>query len=474
MRPDKLTARSLLTLEPIIQKPAFSVFIIWLLGTWALFPTLGIPGMRDWDESIYASVARNILSTGDMIKLQLGDAPYFNKPPLFMVLTAGSFNLFGVNEFSARLISALFAIGCLLIGYALVRKLVSERVAFFSSLLVLAHAQFIQISQHGRMESMVTFFILLACYAMFRIPENARWWLVFFISLAAGVLTKGVFALIPVLLFISLSVYSHKFRNSVCSFWFLIGVLLFLVSSLPWFYLEYQTYGTVYLDEFWGRQTFTRITTAFEGHNGGPFYYLNRLSFRYFSTWAFLIIPALIYGIWKWFRERSVGLFFLNVFIWSGLLFFSLLVGTKLPWYVYYLYIPLATLCVLMLEDIPDRFVVFRHIVFGLSFLYILISGVLTPDKFQGYKPFRDEFARNLPMGKKLISFNLDFPALYFYANCPVENTADLQTFRDKLQTEPSCFISRTTDFEKLPGNLPVEILAKNGEYVFFRRKPGN
>jgi 4-amino-4-deoxy-L-arabinose transferase-like glycosyltransferase len=114
----------------IIDRPHYALLSLILFSAWALIPTLGTPGLRDWDEGIYASVASNILETGDVINLRLGDAPYFNKPPLFMILVCGSLKIFGMNEFSVRIVSVLFAIGSLIVGFLLARKLFSNRTAY--------------------------------------------------------------------------------------------------------------------------------------------------------------------------------------------------------------------------------------------------------------------------------------------------------------------------------------------------------
>ena len=55
------------------------------------------------DEARYAQVAREMLLRGDLITPTLGGHPWFEKPALLYWMMIGSFSLFGVSEWAARL-----------------------------------------------------------------------------------------------------------------------------------------------------------------------------------------------------------------------------------------------------------------------------------------------------------------------------------------------------------------------------------
>ena len=71
----------------------------------------------DPDEPRYASTARDMVLNGNWIVPHFNGVPRINKPPLFYWAIAISYKLFGINEFSARLPSALAATGTVLITY---------------------------------------------------------------------------------------------------------------------------------------------------------------------------------------------------------------------------------------------------------------------------------------------------------------------------------------------------------------------
>jgi len=74
------------------------------------FSHLGAIGFVGPDEPRYTWVARAMAETGDWVTPRLYGKPWFEKPVLYYWEAAASFKLFGVNETSARLPSALSAL----------------------------------------------------------------------------------------------------------------------------------------------------------------------------------------------------------------------------------------------------------------------------------------------------------------------------------------------------------------------------
>src|SRR3989442_25846 len=73
------------------------------------FSHLGALGVVGPDEPRYASVAREMAESGDWVTPHLYGQPWFEKPVLFYWAAALAYRKFGVNEFAARLPSALVA-----------------------------------------------------------------------------------------------------------------------------------------------------------------------------------------------------------------------------------------------------------------------------------------------------------------------------------------------------------------------------
>ena len=63
------------------------------------------------DEGRYAEIPREMLSGGDWVIPHLNGLDYIEKPPLQYWATALTYRVLGVSEFSARLYTALTALG---------------------------------------------------------------------------------------------------------------------------------------------------------------------------------------------------------------------------------------------------------------------------------------------------------------------------------------------------------------------------
>lgn len=78
------------------------------------FSRLDALGLVGPDEPRYASVAREMVRSGDWVTPRLAGEPWLEKPPLYYWGAAAAFSLFGVSEFAARLPSALAALAATL------------------------------------------------------------------------------------------------------------------------------------------------------------------------------------------------------------------------------------------------------------------------------------------------------------------------------------------------------------------------
>ncbi|MDE2757369.1 MAG: glycosyltransferase family 39 protein, partial [Acidobacteriota bacterium] len=79
---------------------------VWIL----FFLGLGGLGLVGPDEPRYAQIAREMLASGDFVTPRYFGEPWLEKPVLYYWLAAAAYSIFGVNEFAARLPSALAAV----------------------------------------------------------------------------------------------------------------------------------------------------------------------------------------------------------------------------------------------------------------------------------------------------------------------------------------------------------------------------
>src|SRR3989344_3337898 len=110
------------------------IFLFLLVISPLFFYKLGQSSLVNWDEAWYAVISRNILTTGDPLNLIYNGLPYIDHPPAGFWLIALSFKLFGINEFTARLASAVAGFISLIVVYFLGKELFNRAVGITSAL----------------------------------------------------------------------------------------------------------------------------------------------------------------------------------------------------------------------------------------------------------------------------------------------------------------------------------------------------
>ena len=180
------------------------------LSLFIVFYLLGEGSLHDWDEAIYAQVAKEIAVSDNWLTLTWAGYPFWHKPPLYFWLTAVAYKMVGINEFAARICSAAFGFGVVALTSWFGLRLFSWAAGVIAALLLLSIDQstychwynFLCQARVGMLETMLTFWLILSLILVWE--ANERPWLIAFIGITAGfaVMTKawiGFFALaIPV------------------------------------------------------------------------------------------------------------------------------------------------------------------------------------------------------------------------------------------------------------------------------------
>jgi dolichol-phosphate mannosyltransferase len=168
--------------------------ILGAIAAVAVLPNLSYP-LLDPDETRYAEIAKEMVESGNLLVPTRQGLPYLDKPPLLYWLTAGSFHLFGINEFAARFVTAMAAVGTVLGMFWIGRVLVGLRAAWLGAFLQIMCIGFILSGRFLFMDSLLTFFTtlsLLAGYAACRGGVfRPGYWVVAAVACGLGTLTKG-------------------------------------------------------------------------------------------------------------------------------------------------------------------------------------------------------------------------------------------------------------------------------------------
>lgn len=160
------------------------------------------------DETRAMSVAWDMWQRGDFLVPHLNGQPYSHKPPLLQWCIHGFWLLFGVNEWSARLVAPLFALGNLVMTVSLSKRLWpdDETSPKMAPLLLLCLPVWALWNSLTLYDMVATFFTLFALHGIIRAVqgETRLGWMMFGLAMGLGILAKGPAILImtlPVALF---------------------------------------------------------------------------------------------------------------------------------------------------------------------------------------------------------------------------------------------------------------------------------
>ncbi len=195
------------------------------------------PALLDDADAAHAEAAREIVERNDWVTLHINGVRYLEKAPLMYWAVALSYKIFGFTEFATRFPLAVAALLLVLAVYYFGCWMGGVRAGFYSGLALSVGLGVYLFTRIMIPEVILAFFLTIAFYFFLKVyfgELDAKWAYIFYASMAAAVLTKGligiVFPLGVLFLFVSLTGgWRRAWQMHPVS-----GLLLFLVIAVPW------------------------------------------------------------------------------------------------------------------------------------------------------------------------------------------------------------------------------------------------
>jgi 4-amino-4-deoxy-L-arabinose transferase-like glycosyltransferase len=287
------------------------------------------------DEGRYAEIPREILSGGDWVIPHLNGLDYIEKPPLQYWATALSYRVFGVSEFSARLYTALTALGTVALVWILGQRLWGQETGWRAAAVLLGMFVFVVLGEILTLDMSLTFY-MTAGLAGFLMAQQAgttqrRWMLLAWVAVALGVLTKGlVAAAIPSAVLVIYSLWSRDFSPWRKLHWSW-GLPLFLGIAVPWHWLAARRLDD-FLQFFFVHEHFARYLTKVADREE-PWWFFGKVFLIGTVPWTLTALRVVVGG---WRRRAPALGFDQNFFLWIWvvfiLVFFSLSDSKLMPY----------------------------------------------------------------------------------------------------------------------------------------------
>jgi 4-amino-4-deoxy-L-arabinose transferase-like glycosyltransferase len=331
---------------------------------------LAVPGLAsippvDRDEAIFAQSSKQMLESRDFVDIRFQDEPHYRKPVLTYWLQSASASAFGGPErnriWAYRLPSLLATVLAVLVLFEIARVFLAADGSRLAAVL-LAGSLLVQTQAHQARADALLLLSVVACMwplarayrpvgcetASARTAGQLPVGLVvlFWISLAAGMLIKGPVALAVVAsCAASLALADRRFR------WLArlrpgIGVFIFAAALLPWPVTMLVEHGPAFFAQSVGGDLLAKIAASQESHGGPPLYHLVLLPICFWP--ATFLLPAALGFAWQ--RRRETAARFCLAWLVPAWLMFEL-VPTKLPHYVLPLLPALALLAAAGMRD---------------------------------------------------------------------------------------------------------------------------
>lgn len=215
--------------------------ILWttvIVAAIVFFWGLGSMDLLSLNEGRRALAIQEMVSSGNWLLPHLNGELYLTKPPLLYWLSSSLGFIWGVNEWTLRLPSALAAIAVLIMVYRYALQQSGKWAALFAVQLLIANLGFAMLGRRAEIEMLLTALCvgsLLSALQYIQSQSSKNWIILSYFLLALALMTKGPLVILLVTLpLLIVAIYS---KNPHIKAVLLSGRgwLIFLVVGLTWY-----------------------------------------------------------------------------------------------------------------------------------------------------------------------------------------------------------------------------------------------
>ncbi|SHN34261.1 ArnT family glycosyltransferase [Mucilaginibacter sp. OK098] len=260
------------------------------------FSGLFIP-IQGVDATIYALISKTMVQRNDFVQLIYHGADWLDKPHFPFWITALSFKLFGFTTWAYKLPGILFLMMGAYYTWLLAKELYNKQIALWSVLILLTAQHIVLSNNDVRAEPYLTGLIIAAVYHFYKAHTNNSFWqlLTGCIFTACAIMTKGMFALVPIGGAIAGQfIFTRQWRSLFNLRWLIAAVLIF-IFILPELWCLNQQFDLHPEKVIFGQKGVSGIRFFFWDSQFGRFFntgpikgHGDLLFFVHTALWAFL------------------------------------------------------------------------------------------------------------------------------------------------------------------------------------------
>jgi 4-amino-4-deoxy-L-arabinose transferase-like glycosyltransferase len=304
---------------------AAAVLVAVVAAASVLLPGLGATSLVDWDESIYAAVARAV-HEGSTVHLEWNGDPYDRKPPLLFWLIAASYRVLGVSELATRLPSALAGVATVAVVALVVARRAGVLAALLGTSFLLGSTLFVERGGRRACTDALLLLFSVVAMALATAPRAARRnTLLAGVAVGLAILSKGAAGMVvPAALLVGSPFDTSRRRLA------LRIAALGAAVALPWYALQVWFRGSAFLASHVGHELVQRALRPIHGI-GAPWSYPLTVLWESAGPWVAVVVLVVLL---RCLTDRDARR---DVLPWASgagiVLVAAMSMQTKLPWY---------------------------------------------------------------------------------------------------------------------------------------------
>ena len=215
--------------------------ILWttvIVAAIVFFWGLGSMDLLSLNEGRRALAIQEMVSSGNWLLPHLNGELYLTKPPLLYWLSSSLGFIWGVNEWTLRLPSALAAIAVLIMVYRYALQQSGKWAALFAVQLLIANLGFAMLGRRAEIEMLLTALCvgsLLSALQYIQSQSSKNWIILSYFLLALALMTKGPLVILLVTLPLLIAAIYSKNPHIKAVLLSGRGWLIFLIVGLTWY-----------------------------------------------------------------------------------------------------------------------------------------------------------------------------------------------------------------------------------------------
>ncbi|MEZ4738739.1 MAG: glycosyltransferase family 39 protein [Flavobacteriales bacterium] len=283
---------------------AFNLYMLTLILVVGLGSVLDV---MEVDAAQYAGMSRDMLLNGDLLELHYRGEDYLDKPPLLFWLSALSFKIFGVHNWSYRLPSILFAFLGIYSTYRFAALYHGKEAGRIAATMFGGSAAFILMTNDVRCDTILTSAVITAIWAgcAWLVGGRTVHLVACSVAIGAGLLVKGpIGAIAPAFALGAQLIHTKAWRKLLDPRLLLVPMII-LVMLLPMCIGLYEQFGMHGLRFYFWEQSFGRIT----GENrwvddSSVLFFTHELPWQVLP-WVVFVLAGIGWSVKDLFTERK-------------------------------------------------------------------------------------------------------------------------------------------------------------------------